>query len=165
VGDVRATLRSAIDEIAALDGVTLAAVSPLARTAAVGPEQDDYLNAVVVVRTALSPRELLAATSAIEDAHGRVRGQRWGPRTLDIDIVTIDGVASTDPVLELPHPRARDRAFVLVPWAQAEPAAELPGLGGGAVASLAETAPDRGGIRWLALDWWDGAPAAPDPHR
>jgi dihydroneopterin aldolase/2-amino-4-hydroxy-6-hydroxymethyldihydropteridine diphosphokinase len=165
VGDVRATLRSAIDEIAALDGVTLAAVSPLARTAAVGPEQDDYLNAVVVVRTTLSPRELLAGTSAIEDAHGRVRDERWGPRTLDVDVIAIDGVTSSEPDLELPHPRARDRAFVLVPWALAEPGAELPGLGGGSVAVLAETAPDRAGIRWLALDWWHGHSTEPGETR
>lgn len=162
VGDVRATLRDALRALAATDGVRLVAVSPLARTAAVGPEQDDYFNAVVVVRTSLSPRELLAATSAIEDAHGRVREERWGPRTLDIDIVTIDGILSTDPSLELPHPRARDRAFVLVPWAQVDPSAVLPGLGGGTVTALAETAPDRAGIRWLALDWFDPATGADD---
>ena len=57
--------------------------------------------------------------------------------------------------LELPHPRAHERAFVLVPWAHVDPDAVLPGLGGGPVAALAETSPDRDGIRWMALDWWD----------
>jgi len=160
VGDVRGTLRQAIHDLDAVDGISITAVSPLARTAAVGPEQEDFLNAVVLGWTTLSPRDLLAATSAVEDAHGRVRDQRWGPRTLDLDIVTIEGVVSTDPVLTLPHPRAHERAFVLVPWAQADPDAVLPGLGGGPVATLAETAPDRAGIRWLALDWFE----TPEPQ-
>lgn len=159
VGDVRGTLRRAIHDLDAVEGISITAVSPLARTAAVGPEQEDFLNAVALGWTTLSPRDLLAATSAIEDAHGRVREERWGPRTLDIDIVTIEGVVSADPVLTLPHPRAHERAFVLVPWAQADPDAVLPGLGGGPVAALAETAPDRAGIRWLALDWFE----APEP--
>ncbi len=158
---MRATLRQAVHDLDAVEGIAITAVSPLARTAAVGPEQDDYLNAVVLGWTTLSPRELLAATSAVEDAHGRIREQRWGPRTLDLDIVAIEGVVSTDPVLELPHPRAHERAFVLVPWAQADPDAVLPGPDGGLVAALAETAPDRAGIRWLALDWFD-APEEPD---
>lgn len=165
VGDVRATLRGAVADLGALDGVEVVAVSPLARTAPVGPDQDDYDNAVVVVRTTLSPRELLRATSAIEDAHGRVRTERWGPRTLDIDVVTVDGVDSADPELELPHPRAHDRAFVLVPWAHVEPGAVLGGLGGGSVAALAQTAPDRDGIRWLALDWLEADAPGAGPAR
>lgn len=161
VGDVRTVLAEALTELARTPGIRLVAVSPLARTAAVGPEQDDYLNAVAVVRTSLSPRELLAATSAVEDAHGRVRQERWGPRTLDVDVIVFDSLLSDDPVLQLPHPRARDRAFVLVPWSHVEPGAVLPGLGGGAVTALAETAPDKAGIRWLALDWFDVAAALP----
>lgn len=161
VGDVRRTLRAAIADLDARPGLRITAVSPLACTAAVGPDQDDYLNAVVIGLTTLSPRELLAATTAVENAHGRVRAERWGPRTLDIDVIAIDGVLSADPLLELPHPRAHERAFVLVPWAHLDPDAEVPGPAGGAVAALAEVAPDRAGVRWLAFDWLDGAPEAP----
>lgn len=154
VGDVRQTLRQAVAELAAASGLTVLAVSPLARTAPVGPAQEDYLNAVLRARTTLSPRELLALTSSIENAHGRVRQARWGPRTLDIDIVAVDAFASTDPVLELPHPRARERAFVLLPWAHLDPEAVLEGPGGGPVARLAADAPDRGGVRWVGPAGW-----------
>ncbi len=151
VGDVAATLREAIEDLDDAAGLTIDAVSPFARTVAVGgPVQDDYLNAVVTGRTSLSPRELLALTSSVEDAHGRVRVERWGARTLDIDIISVEGVLSADPVLELPHPRARERAFVLLPWARVDPEAVLPGPGGGAVSELAALAPDRDGVRWLA---------------
>lgn len=154
VADVRQTLRRAVAELAAAPGVAVLAVSPLARTTPVGPAQEDYLNAVVRARTTLSPRELLAVTSSIEDAHGRLRRERWGPRTLDIDIVAVDAVTSGDPVLELPHPRARERAFVLLPWAHLDPEAVLEGPEGGPVARLADDAPDRGGVRWVEPAGW-----------
>jgi dihydroneopterin aldolase/2-amino-4-hydroxy-6-hydroxymethyldihydropteridine diphosphokinase len=154
LGPAAQTLRSAVDELTLTAGVEVTQVSPLARTAAVGgPEQPDYLNAVVLARTTLAPRELLRACQGIENAHGRERREHWGPRTLDIDIVVYDSVLAVTDDLELPHPRARQRAFVLQPWAQADPEAVLPGLGGGPVAMLADTAPDRDGVRWLALDW------------
>ncbi len=167
VGDVRATLSAAVTDLAGRDGLTITGVSPLARTVAVGPEQDDYLNAVLTGTTTLSPRELLTLTTSVEDAHGRVRKQRWGPRTIDIDIVTYDGVRSDDPVLTLPHPRAHERAFVLAPWARLDPAAVLPGLLGGPVRELAASAPDRDGLRWLDADGGgavdEGAAPHPDP--
>ena len=96
----------------------------------------------------------------MEDDAGRVRTEPQGPRTLDVDVITYEGVTSDDPELVLPHPRAAQRAFVLVPWAQADPFAEI---GNQYVASLAETAPDRDGVRWLALDWLesDHLPALP----
>ncbi|MDQ1569537.1 MAG: 2-amino-4-hydroxy-6-hydroxymethyldihydropteridine diphosphokinase, partial [Actinomycetota bacterium] len=72
---------------------------------------------------------LLAAVNVIELAHGRVREERWGDRTLDIDIVTMDGIVQRDEQLTLPHPRAAERAFVLVPWLDIDPDAELPGYG------------------------------------
>lgn len=153
LGAAQETLRDAVSDLAATRGVEVTDVSPLARTAAVGPEQPDYLNAVVLARTTLSPRELLRATQAVENAHGRERAERWGPRTLDIDIVVYGSVLAVTDDLELPHPRAHERAFVLEPWSQLDPDAILPGLGGGPVAALAATAPDRGGVRWLALDW------------
>ena len=155
LGDPQATLREAITDIDRLPGIQVTEVSPLARTTAVGgpEEQPDYLNAVLIARTTLSPRALLRATQAVENAHGRVREERWGPRTLDVDIVRYGSLVASAEDLELPHPRAAERAFVLVPWAEVQPDAELPGLGGGPVARLAETAPDRAGIRWMALDW------------
>lgn len=153
LGSAQETLRDAVSDLAGTRGIEVTDVSPLARTAAVGPEQPDYLNAVVLARTTLSPRDLLRATQAIEHAHGRERAERWGPRTLDVDIVVYGSVLAVTDDLELPHPRAHERAFVLEPWSQVDPEAILPGLGGGPVAQLAATAPDRGGVRWLALDW------------
>ncbi|MCL2595076.1 MAG: 2-amino-4-hydroxy-6-hydroxymethyldihydropteridine diphosphokinase, partial [Promicromonosporaceae bacterium] len=78
--------------------------------------------------------------------------------TLDIDLICYDSLVASAPDLTLPHPRAAERAFVLVPWAQMDPTAELPGLGGGPIAALAATAPDADGIRWLALDWCEAPP-------
>ncbi|GAA1730405.1 hypothetical protein GCM10009809_27420 [Isoptericola hypogeus] len=179
LGDAQVTLREAVTDIDRIPGIQVTDVSPLARTAAVGgPEQPDYLNAVLVVRTALAPRDLLRAVQEVEARHGRVRDERWGPRTLDVDIVQYGTLTSTAPELELPHPRAHERAFVLVPWAEVAPDAVLGGLGGGVVGQLAVTAPDRAGIRWLALDWLTGptqstgqvvtdagpAPSAPVPQ-
>ena len=169
VGDVRATLRRAIDDLASSGVLEVVGVAPLAKTAAVlqpdAVAQPDYLNTVVVARTSASPRRVLEVAHAIEAAHGRSRDKRWGERTLDIDVITYGTVASSDPELSLPHPRANERAFVLVPWAHLDPDAFLPGLGGGPVAALADTAPDRDGVRWLALDWYQpgppGAPVAP----
>lgn len=167
VGDVRATLRQAIDDLAATSILEVVDVAPLAKTAAVlqpdAVSQPDFLNTVVVVRTSASPRAVLAVAHEIENAHGRVREQRWGERTLDIDIITYGSVSSPDPELSLPHPRANERAFVLVPWSHMDPDAFLPGLGGGPVAVLADTAPDRDGVRWLALDWYEQRGARPEP--
>ena len=168
IGDVRATLRAVISDLRAMPGLTVEEVSPLARTAPVlAPDavaQPDFLNAVVLATTTLAPMALLEAMQGLEDAYGRRRTVTWGERTLDLDLIVYDGVTSTDPKLSLPHPRASERAFVLVPWAQADPDAFLPGLGGGPVAALAETAPDRSGVRWLALDWLD-EPRLDEPPR
>lgn len=163
LGAAQQTLRDAVSDLARVRGLTVVDVSPLARSAAVGgPEQPDYLNAIVLARTTLSARDLLRATQAIEQEHGRERLEHWGPRTLDIDLVVYGSTLAVTDDLELPHPRAHQRAFVLEPWAQVAPDAVLPGLGGGPVALLAATAPDRAGIRWLALDWLT-APVLPEP--
>ncbi|WP_052462231.1 2-amino-4-hydroxy-6-hydroxymethyldihydropteridine diphosphokinase [Nigerium massiliense] len=147
VGDALGTLREAVAEIAALPGVVVTGVSSVYRTAPVGGvEQDDFCNLVVVGDTALPPRDLSAAVHRIEDAHGRTREVRWGPRTLDIDVLAVGDLRSDDPELILPHPRAHERAFVLVPWAEVDPAAELPGRG--RVADLAG-AIDAAGVRRL----------------
>jgi len=166
VGEVRATLRAVVEDLRNAPGLTVGTVSPLARTAAVlaadAVPQQDYLNAVVLATTTLSPNAVLELAQSVEAAYGRERTQRWGERTVDIDVIAYDGVSSSEEHLQLPHPRASERAFVLVPWAQADPDAFLPGLGGGPVAMLAETAPDRGGVRWLALDWLEPARSRTD---
>jgi len=157
MGDPRETLARAVEDLAAAPGIEVERVAPLARTAAVGGvEQPDFLNTVLLVRTTLSPRALLHVAHAVEQDHHRTREVRWGPRTLDVDVVTYEGVVGVTDDLELPHPRAHERAFVLAPWAEIEPDAVLPGLGGGPVAALAATAPDRDGVRWLRLDWTQG---------
>lgn len=167
MGEAKETLREAIADLVDSPDIEVLAVAPLARTAAVGgPEQDDFLNTVVLVSTQLAPRQLLQLTQSIEAAHGRVRDVHWGPRTLDIDLINYDNLVAAADDLELPHPRAHERAFVLQPWAQIEPGANLPGLGGGPVDALAATAPDASGVRWLALDWLEdrvapGTPPAP----
>jgi len=130
LGDRLGTLQGCVQAISGLAGTEVLAISPVYETAPVGgPAQPDYLNAVLAVRTALDARALLAATQGIEADFGRVRAERFGPRTLDIDIISYDGEVSDDPVLTLPHPRAHERAFVLAPWHDLDPAASLPGRG------------------------------------
>ena len=126
LGESESTIERAVVDLREA-GVRILRVSPLYRTAPVGgPEgQPDYVNAVIEVSTELSPYELLKLCNAVEAAHHRERLVRWGPRTLDIDVIDYDGVISEDPVLTLPHPRAQERAFVLVPWAQMDPQAYL----------------------------------------
>jgi 2-amino-4-hydroxy-6-hydroxymethyldihydropteridine diphosphokinase len=118
--DRLALLQSAVDRLATTPGVSVRAVSSVYETDPVGPEQPDYLNAVVVVDTSLSPAELLAVTQGIETALGRVRAERWGARTIDVDVIDYAGVVSDDPALTLPHPRALERAFVVVPWSDVD---------------------------------------------
>jgi 2-amino-4-hydroxy-6-hydroxymethyldihydropteridine diphosphokinase len=134
LGDRERNLRDAVADIAALPGVSLLGTSGLVETAALKPEGVDasapaYLNAVARVNTTLSPTELLARLNEIESRHGRVREVRWGDRTLDIDVVTFGDLVQDGPTLTLPHPRAAERSFVLVPWLELDPAAELPGIG------------------------------------
>lgn len=155
-GGVVPALRTAVSTLRETAGIEVTAVAPLARTAAVvdpgADPQPDFLNTVVLITTTLSPYEVLEVCQGLEAAAGRVRTEPNGPRTLDADIIAYEGVTSADPGLTLPHPRAAQRAFVLVPWAEADPFAELANQ---SVSSLAEAAPDRDGVRWLALDWID----------
>ncbi|MDQ1712168.1 MAG: dihydroneopterin aldolase / 2-amino-4-hydroxy-6-hydroxymethyldihydropteridine diphosphokinase [Frankiaceae bacterium] len=128
LGDRLAALRTAVALLAG--SVTVDAVSPVYETAPVGgPDQPDYLNAVVLVTTSLPPPALLALAHAVESAAGRERAERWGPRTLDVDVIAYDDLVSDEPALTLPHPRAHERAFVLRPWLDVDPAAALPGRG------------------------------------
>ncbi len=130
LGDRRDILQGCVDAIAAIPEVQLMAVSPVYETVPVGgPAQPDYLNAVLLARTSLPARTLLDRLHEVEFAFERVREVRWGPRTLDVDIITVGGETSDDPELTLPHPRAHERAFVLAPWHDVDPAAELPGYG------------------------------------
>ncbi len=103
-------------------GRSVVAVSPLYETEPVGgPEQGRFLNLVVELDTDLSPRELLAVCHRLESAAQRVRQERWGPRTLDVDIIHIEGVTVNEPDLQIPHPRMNVRRFVLAPLADLAP--------------------------------------------
>ena len=132
LGNRLETLQGAIDALEDTPGVRVKAVSPVYETEPWGVEpgtQPPYFNAVIVVKTTLPPSSLLERAHAVEEAFHRVRDERWGARTLDVDIVAYDGVLSDDPQLTLPHPRAHERAFVLVPWHDVDPEAQLPGRG------------------------------------
>jgi 2-amino-4-hydroxy-6-hydroxymethyldihydropteridine diphosphokinase len=131
LGDAAQTLRDAFQALAVLPRTTLRARSPLYSTPAWGNEdQPAFVNAAALLDTALSGPELLDALLGIERAAGRVRdGERWGPRTLDLDLLHMDGVALHDTRLTLPHPRIAERAFVLLPLAELAPGLELPGQG------------------------------------
>jgi len=124
VGDRAAHLRTAVAEFADV----LVDVSPVYETPPWGGvEQEPYLNAALLVAGDHTAAEWLGRAHAAETAAGRERAVRWGPRTLDVDIVHIDGVVSDTPQLRLPHPRAHQRAFVLLPWLDVDPAATLSG--------------------------------------
>jgi 2-amino-4-hydroxy-6-hydroxymethyldihydropteridine diphosphokinase len=131
MGDTPAILRQALAALGALPRTRLMARSRFYRTPPWGLlEQPPFLNAVAELDTALAPHELLDALLGIERAAGRVReGERWGPRTLDLDLLHMDGVVLHDERLTLPHPRMGERAFVLVPLAELAPGLELPGQG------------------------------------
>src|SRR5262245_1951778 len=101
--------------------------SRLYETDPVGPPQPDYLNAVIDVRTRLDPHALLDRVLAVEHELGRVRGERWGPRTIDVDVLTYDALELDDPRLTVPHPRMHERGFVLIPLLELEPDPQLPG--------------------------------------
>jgi 2-amino-4-hydroxy-6-hydroxymethyldihydropteridine diphosphokinase len=123
LGDRLGHLQLAVDDLAAADGVTVVAVSPVYETAPVGgPEQPDYLNAVVAVDTARSARALLSLARTIEAHAERVRTVRWGPRTLDVDVLLVGSERIDEPDLVVPHPRMAERAFVVVPLADLDPA-------------------------------------------
>ncbi len=128
LGDRRAHLDAALAALAVLPGTRLEAVSPFYETAPVGPPgQQDYLNAVARLSTTLDPFALLDALLAIEQARGRVRRERWGSRTLDLDLLLHGDTRLNDPRLTLPHPSMLDRAFVLVPLNDLAPGLVLSG--------------------------------------
>lgn len=150
LGKRRKTIRSALKALAVTPGIKKVICSPLVESAAMTEEGIDetkpnYLNGVVQIQTTLKPKELLEEIRRIETEHGRVRLERWGSRTLDIDIVTYGDLLKDGKELTIPHPRAFERAFVLVPWAMLDPDAVLPGHG--SVKTLAAPMQDE---VWLA---------------
>jgi 2-amino-4-hydroxy-6-hydroxymethyldihydropteridine diphosphokinase len=132
LGDRARTLYAAVRSIAGIDGFELDAVSPLVESAALKPGGVDrhapvYLNAVVTGYYAGGPHALLAAINRIEADNGRERTERWGDRTLDIDIIVFGDLQLSDETLTIPHPRAAERDFVLAPWLSIDADAVLPG--------------------------------------
>lgn len=150
LGKRRKTIRSALKALAVTPGIKKVICSPLVESSAVTAHGVDeakpnYLNGVVQIQTTLKPKELLEEIRRIETEHGRVRLERWGSRTLDIDIITYGDLLKAGKELTIPHPRAFERAFVLVPWAMLEPDAVLPGHG-----SVKELAAPMQSEVWLA---------------
>jgi 2-amino-4-hydroxy-6-hydroxymethyldihydropteridine diphosphokinase len=135
LGDRLGFLAAAREALSALPETTLLAASRVYETAPQDfADQPEFLNQVVCLETALEPRELLAATQGVEAALGRVRGRRFGPRTLDIDILLFEDVESGERELTIPHPRMTQRAFVMAPlaevwgWARGMPALDVAAL-------------------------------------
>ena len=134
LGEREATMVEAVRRIADADGIELVAVSTFHESVAVKPDGPDaeapaYLNAVAIIETELVPDDLLALANGIEADLGRVRGERWADRTLDIDIVVYGEAVLATELLTIPHPRAAERDFVLAPWLEIDEAAVLPGHG------------------------------------
>ncbi|ABY24928.1 2-amino-4-hydroxy-6-hydroxymethyldihydropteridine pyrophosphokinase [Renibacterium salmoninarum ATCC 33209] len=145
LGERLETLAEGVADVVEHPLVRLVDVSPVVQTQPVGgpAEQPLYLNMVMEIETELSPTELLAHCQAVEAQHHRERIVRWGPRTLDVDIITYNDLQQDDPELTLPHPRAAERAFVLVPWLLMNPQATLAGR---TVRELAAAADDLHGV-------------------
>jgi len=121
LGDSLQTLEAAVTTLTHTPEVALETQSHWYRTAAVGPPQPDYLNGCIITQTTLAPQALLETLLAIEKQFGRERRERWGPRTLDLDMLLFDDLVLETPTLQIPHPRMTDRAFVLVPLAEIAP--------------------------------------------
>jgi 2-amino-4-hydroxy-6-hydroxymethyldihydropteridine diphosphokinase len=127
LGDRLSNLQRAVDLLAATTGVHVLRSSRVYETAPVGPPQPDFLNAVIEVDTDLEPHDLLAAGAAVERELHRVRDARWGPRTIDVDVLTYDDRVIETADLTVPHPRMHERAFVLIPLLDLEADPPLPG--------------------------------------
>jgi 2-amino-4-hydroxy-6-hydroxymethyldihydropteridine diphosphokinase len=142
LADPERQVRRAFAELAAIPETRLVACSRLYRTPAVGPPQPDYVNAAALLETRLGAFDLFEALLAIEAAHGRVRGERWGPRTLDLDLLVYGDAVIDEPRLTVPHPQLAGRPFVLVPLAEVAATLEVPGLG--PVGALCAACPGAG---------------------
>lgn len=142
LGDKRKTIETAIEQLAAQKKIRVLERSPLVESVALTETGLDdsmpkYLNGVIKIATQLRPKKLLQEIARIENLHGRIRLRKWDSRTLDIDIITYEDVFKSSKHLTIPHPRAHQRAFVLVPWSLMDPDALLPGHG--KVSDLAES--------------------------
>ena len=126
LGDRLETLGRAVDLLSASPGIEVVRSSRVYETEPVGPPQPAFLNAVLEVRTDLEPRDLLDACRAVEEELGRVRDERWGPRTIDVDLLTYDERTVDEPDLTIPHPRMHERGFVLVPLRELDQDPMLP---------------------------------------
>ncbi|KYH46272.1 2-amino-4-hydroxy-6-hydroxymethyldihydropteridine diphosphokinase [Branchiibius sp. NY16-3462-2] len=157
LGDRLGTLTAAVRAVSGITGLRIVRVSPLVETDPIGPEQPDYLNAVLLARTRLAPASLLRELHRIEAEFGRVRETRWGARSLDLDLIQVADLMADTPALTLPHPRAHERAFVLQPWLLADPDATLlTPEGARPVAALLEALPEQGvrpGPDWPGGVW------------
>jgi 2-amino-4-hydroxy-6-hydroxymethyldihydropteridine diphosphokinase len=130
LGEPERQIGAALEQLAAEDGVELVAVSTLRETEPVGPvEQGPFLNGAVQIETELAPRELLDRLLGIELRLGRVRRERWGPRTIDLDLLLYGDEIVEEPGLAVPHPRLHERRFALEPLAELAPDLEIPGRG------------------------------------
>ncbi len=146
LGDRRGQISAALAALREEPGLRLLAQSGVYETAPVGKtDQPPFYNMVVCVETVLSPRALLARCLAVEARLGRVRAERWGPRTIDIDLLSVDEVVLDEPGLTLPHPRLHERAFVVVPLAEIAPDFRVAGM----TASTLARGMDCSGIRPL----------------
>ena len=121
LGDSLNILETAIEKLSQTSGVTLNTYSRWYRTLPIGPPQPDYFNGCALLTVQLTPQELLIILLEIEQQFGRVRGKRWGPRILDLDILLYDNLVLDTPDLKIPHPHMKERAFVLFPLAEIAP--------------------------------------------
>lgn len=153
LGDREENLREAVRRVAETDGVTLCDVSSLYETEPWGKtDQPRFLNIAVSLRTTLSPEALLSLTQAAENALGRVRHEHWGPRTIDVDILHVEGVERCTLELTLPHPYLTERAFVLVPLSEIAPALVVKGR----AVEVWKNAAEDGGLKRIAGREWFG---------
>jgi 2-amino-4-hydroxy-6-hydroxymethyldihydropteridine diphosphokinase len=148
LGDRLANLQRAVEILAATDGVAFLRSSRVYETDPVGPPQPDYLNAVIEVATSLLPDALLAACLRVENEMGRVRAERWGPRVIDLDLLTYGRQSIDEPGLTVPHPRMHERLFVLAPLLELEADPPLPG--GRTIRSLRLAPAALSGVRPVA---------------
>lgn len=146
LGDRLNYLQGAVDALRDTPDVIVVDVSSVYETEPIGGPADSppFLNLVVVAETTLEPRTLLERAQAIEDAFGRERGEKWAPRTLDVDLIMVGNTVTDTEDLRLPHPLANERAFVLLPWLEIDAKGEIPGVG--KVADLAATVPGTDGV-------------------